>query len=104
MTLNDEVRQRVAPVAEICRRYGVRRIAVFGSALRLDAAAANDVDLLVDFAPDTQVGFLAFERLRRELSAALGKTVDLVPRGGLKPAIRECCARRRCCVGLSGCT
>ena len=89
MTLHDEVRRRVAEVAEICRRYGVSEIAVFGSALRLDASEVGDLDLLVTFAPDAPVGLIAFERLRRELSSSLGKTVDLVPRNGLKPAIRD---------------
>jgi len=89
MTLHDEVRKQVAVVAEICRRYGVHEIAIFGSALRRDASEAHDVDLLVDFAPDAPVGFLALERLRRELSLALGKPVDLVPRNGLKPTIRD---------------
>ena len=36
MTLHDEVRQRVAAVAEICCPYGVREIAVFGSAYDCD--------------------------------------------------------------------
>jgi hypothetical protein len=89
VTLHEEVRQRIGAVEEICRRYGVREIAVFGSALRLDAAEVHDLDLLVDFAPDASVGFLAFERLRRELSSALGKPVDLVSRNGLKSAIRD---------------
>lgn len=89
MTLHDEVRQRIGVVAEICRRYGVREIAVFGSALHRDASDAGDLDLLVAFEDGTSVGFIAFERLRRELSAALGKAVDLVPRGGLKAAIRD---------------
>jgi len=89
MILHDEVLKRVAEIAEICRRYEVIEIAVFGSALRLDASQANDLDLLVTLAPDAPVGLIAFERLRRELSLALGKQVDLVSRKGLKSAIRD---------------
>ena len=89
MTLHDEVRKQVVAIAEICGRYGVREIAIFGSALRRDASEAHDVDLLVDFGADAPVGFIGLERLRRELSAVLGKPVDLIPRNGLKPAIRD---------------
>lgn len=38
---------------------------------------------------DAEIGFLALSRIARELSALLGKPVDLVPRNGLKPVIRE---------------
>lgn len=93
MTLHEEVRRRVGVVAQICRRYGVREIAVFGSALSRDATEAGDLDLLVAFEEGSSVGFIAFERLRRELSTALGKEVDLVPRDGLKPAIRDAVLR-----------
>lgn len=89
MSLHDELRQRMDVVGAICRRYGVREIALFGSALRRNASEAGDVDLLVEFERDAQVGFIALERLRGELSAAIGKTVDLVPKNGLKHAIRD---------------
>ena len=89
MTLHDEVLNRVAEIAEIARRYGVIEIAVFGSALRLEASQAHDLDLLVTLAPEAPVGLIAFERLRRELSLALGKQVDLVSSNGLKSAIRD---------------
>jgi predicted nucleotidyltransferase len=72
-----------------CRRYRVRRLAVFGSVLREDFRPDSDVDVLVEFEPDAQVGFLALSRMQRELSTLMGRPVDLVPREGLKPKIRE---------------
>ncbi len=39
-------------LAEFCRQRGIRRLAVFGSALRDDFRADSDVDLLVEFEPD----------------------------------------------------
>ena len=47
------------------------------------------MDVLVEFEPEAQVGFLALSRVQRELSDLLGWPVDLVPRDGLKPIIRE---------------
>lgn len=70
-----------------CRRNGIRRLDLFGSATRADFAPHSDVDLLVEFRPEARVGFLAFSRIQRELSALIGRPVDLVPRSGLKPAI-----------------
>lgn len=80
------------PIEEIealCRHYRVRELAVFGSALRADFRRDSDVDLLVEFEPDAQVGFMTVARMQRELSAILRRRVDLVPKAGLKPRIRE---------------
>jgi predicted nucleotidyltransferase len=76
-------------LAELCRRHRVRELAVFGSALRPDFGPQSDLDLLVEFLPDARIGFLALARLGRELSVLLGRPVDLVPKKGLKPAIRD---------------
>jgi predicted nucleotidyltransferase len=80
------------PIEEIkmlCQRYRVRELALFGSALRDDFDAGSDVDLLVEFEPEAQVGFMTLARMQRELSAILHRQVDLVPKGGLKPRIRQ---------------
>ena len=80
------------PIEEIkmlCQRYRVRELALFGSVLRDDFDASSDVDLLVEFEPEAQVGFMTLARMQRELSAILHRQVDLVPKGGLKPRIRQ---------------
>jgi predicted nucleotidyltransferase len=76
-------------INEICRRYKVRELSVFGSALREDFRPDSDVDLLVEFEPDAQIGFLALAGLMRELSEVIGRKVDLVPKKGLKEVIRD---------------
>ena len=73
----------------ICQRYQVRELALFGSVLRDDFNANGDLDLLVEFEPKAQVGFITLSRMQRELSMALQRQVDLVPKGGLKPKIRQ---------------
>jgi uncharacterized protein len=72
----------------LCREFHVRELLLFGSALRADFPEESDLDLLVEFEPDAKVGFLTLSRLQRELSALAGRRVDLVPKRGLKPAIR----------------
>lgn len=74
---------------EFCRRNHVRNLALFGSVVRGDFHPDSDVDVLVEFEPGARVGFLALGRMQRELSALFGRPVDLVPRDGLKPIIRE---------------
>ena len=76
-------------LAALCRRYRVEQLSLFGSMLRTDFHPESDVDLLVTFAPDAEIGFLALSRLRRELEALFNRPVDLVPQEGLKPRIRE---------------
>lgn len=76
-------------IADFCRRYKVRQIQLFGSALRDDFGPDSDVDVLVEFEPDAQIGFIALGRMRRKLEELLQRPVDLVPQDGLKPRIRE---------------
>jgi hypothetical protein len=76
-------------IAEFCRRYHVRQIQLFGSALRDDFGPESDLDVLVDFEPEAEIGFLTLGRMRRELEELFQRPVDLVPREGLKPRIRD---------------
>lgn len=76
-------------ISGICRRYHVRRLALFGSVLRDDFRPDSDVDLLVAFEPEARVGFVTLSRMQRELSELFKRPVDLVPMDGLKPVIRE---------------
>ena len=80
-------------IAAFCRRYRVQRLSVFGSVLREDFGPESDIDFLVEFQPEAEVGFLTLSRMSRELSTLIGRPVDLVPRSGLKPAIREAVLR-----------
>lgn len=76
-------------LADICQRYHVRELAVFGSALRDDFGTESDLDVLVEFAPGAPIGLIELSRLQRELSALVGRQVDVVPKAGLKEAIRQ---------------
>jgi predicted nucleotidyltransferase len=76
-------------IRALCRRYRVAELSLFGSARRADFRPDSDVDLLVEFEPEAEPTFLTLARLQRELAEALHRKVDLVPKGGLKPLIRE---------------
>ncbi|MBN1250343.1 MAG: nucleotidyltransferase family protein [Anaerolineae bacterium] len=65
-------------IAEFCKQRHIRRLAVFGSALRGDFRPDSDVDILVEFEQDHVPGLLGIARLERELSVILeGRDVDL---------------------------
>jgi len=62
---------------EICRRYDVTRIRVFGSVLRDDFRPDSDIDMMVDFGPDAPGGWDRFH-LDVELEELLGHKVDVI--------------------------
>ena len=64
-------------IAEFCGRHDIRRLALFGSALRDDFRGDSDIDVLVEFVPGTRVGFFALAGMQDELSKILGREVDL---------------------------
>ena len=66
-------------IAAVCRRFGVRRLSVFGSAVTGDfSPERSDVDFLVEFDNDLESRFDAYFGLKDELEHLLGRPVDLV--------------------------
>lgn len=88
-TLHSRLKTTPGRLAEFCRRNRIRDLSVFGSVLRDDFTDTSDLDFLVSFLPEAQVGFLALSRMQRELQELVGRPVDLVPKRGLKPAISD---------------
>jgi predicted nucleotidyltransferase len=71
---------------DVLRRYGVSNPEIFGSTARGDDREDSDLDLLVDFAPGTDL--IDMVNIKAELEAVLGTSVDLIPRDGLKDRVR----------------
>ena len=63
-------------IAELCQQYHIRWLALFGSVLRDDFRPDSDIDILIEFEPGYTPGF-AFINIQDQLSALLGRTVDL---------------------------
>ncbi len=75
----------------LCRRFGVRRLDVFGSAARgIDFdPTRSDVDFLVAFENVDTISLRDFFTLRDALSALVGRPVDLITEGSVRnPFIR----------------
>lgn len=75
-------------IESFCRQHHIRRLSLFGSVLRDDFRPDSDVDVLVEFAPGFTPG-LEFFGMEEELSAILGRKVDLNTLAFLSPYFRE---------------
>jgi len=87
-----EIVERRSDVEDLCRRFGVRRLEVFGSAatgaLRADD---SDLDFLVDFGPVASAGYAdRYFGLLEALEELFGRPVDLVVASAIKnPYFRD---------------
>ena len=64
----------------------VNRVWLFGSFARGEETPDSDVDLLVQFDHSSPIGMFRFARMHREMEELLGRKVDLVEEGTLRPA------------------
>ena len=88
MTIAVGVELPEAEIIEICRRHRVSELSLFGSAARGEMRPDSEINFLVDFLPTARPGLLGVSAMTRELSALLGRRVDLAVKPALKPLIR----------------
>ena len=75
----------VEAIAELCRKYEVEELDIFGSILREDFGSESDVDFLVVFRRDDFGPWMSkLTDLQDELSALLGRRVDVVSKHGVE--------------------
>ena len=73
------VRERLPQLVELCRKYHVKRLDLFGSGTgeRFDAAR-SDVDFLVEYLPEAGFSMKAYFDFKRELKDLFRRDVNLV--------------------------
>jgi len=64
-------------LAEFCKRNHIRKLSIFGSALRENLGPDSDIDLLVEFDPDNIPGLIRLAGMENELSEILERKVDI---------------------------
>jgi uncharacterized protein len=74
-------------LADICDRYGIAELLVFGSQARGTAGPDSDIDVLYTLRPGRRLGW-EIEELADELAGLFGHWVDLVALRGLHPMLR----------------
>lgn len=88
--MNPQISVSKTALTAFCQERGIRRLAVFGSALRDDFGSDSDIDLLVEFEPDRIPGLLGIAGMEIELSELFaGRKVDLRTAEDLSPYFRQ---------------
>ena len=64
-------------IKEFCKRHHIRKLSLFGSALRDDFSPESDLDILVEFDPAHIPGFIRLAGMEIELTEILGRKVDM---------------------------
>ena len=82
----EEVLKTLERNREAIRRYGVRRLGLFGSCGRGEASKTSDLDFVVEFESKS---FDAYMDLKVFLEGLFGCQVDLVLSDAIKPRLRE---------------
>ena len=86
--MSAKIKLPLAALRELCRKWKVQELSIFGSALRDDFRDESDVDVLIQLQPNHGWGWEIFD-LEAELGALLGRKVDLVFKDGLRNPIRR---------------
>lgn len=88
--VHSEISLDLAAVAEVCRTFGVKRLRVFGSALRSDFdPRKSDIDLLVEFLPGVSKGLFKLAEMQEAFAILFGRNVDLMTPANLSKYFRE---------------
>ena len=62
---------------EFCKKHYIKKLAIFGSAIKGRLRADSDIDILVEFEENNTPGLLTFCGMQNELSDMIGREVDL---------------------------
>jgi predicted nucleotidyltransferase len=87
MPMLQDLRARRADILRIAAQRGATSVKVFGSAARGDETAESDIDLLVRMEPGRSL--LDLGGLLMDLQQLLGRDVDVVTEGSLRPSMRS---------------
>ena len=70
--------------ASIIKKYGIKRLYVFGSSLRYDFNEDSDIDILIEFLKPKEKSLFDLIDLRLELEEITGRKIDIVEKGSVK--------------------
>ena len=76
-------------IEDFCRKNNIKKLSLFGSALRNEHLSGSDIDILVEFEQGKTPGLLTFAGMEIVLSDAIGRKVDLRTAGDLSRYFRD---------------
>ena len=92
--MNTLTRENIIPkIKEYFATQPVTKAWLFGSFSRGEETEKSDVDILVDFDKDARIGLFKYAGMYGDLKELLGREVDLVQNGALKPFAVESAER-----------
>lgn len=78
-SVSQKLRVSQVKLEALCRKYGIAKLSLFGSASRNELTPESDVDLMVEFAPDSRASLLDITAMQDEFSGAFGgRRADIV--------------------------
>ena len=84
-----EFRLPLEAIRAYCSQHPIRRLSLFGSALRHDFGPDSDIDLLIEYVPEAKIDPYAVMRQQADLCKLIGRPVDLGTPQSLNPYIRQ---------------
>ena len=94
MNRNEAV-AKLKDYADAIKARGATSLYLFGSAVRDEAKADSDLDLFIDYDPETKIpNMFQLMKIEEEISAALGIAVTITTRNALHPLMKDTIERQ----------
>jgi hypothetical protein len=87
--MNPQIQLDRESLAEFCRKWRIRELSLFGSALRDDFGPESDLDFLVSFEPGASWDLWDLVTMREDLMSIVGREVDIVAKEALRNPYRR---------------
>jgi hypothetical protein len=87
--MNAQVQLDRDALAAFCRKWRIRELSIFGSALRDDFGPDSDVDVLVSFEPEAPLDIDRLLDMKEEMETRFGRPVDIVEKEALRNPWRK---------------
>jgi uncharacterized protein len=85
----DEIISRIRKHADAIRAEGATALYLFGSVAREEAQAGSDLDIFVDYDPDTHFSQLNMSSIRLIVMDEIGREVDITTSNSLHPLLKD---------------
>ena len=85
----DEIIARIRKHADDIRAEGATSLYLFGSAAREELGPASDIDVFVDYDPESRFSLLNLSGIRLIVMDELNREVDITTRSSLRPPLRD---------------
>jgi len=76
-------------IEKLCIKHKIKELSIFGSAIRDDFDEDSDVDLLVSFMNNMEIGLFEVFDVEEDLAQLLKRKIDIIPKEGLTLPVRK---------------